>query len=556
MKLGSKLLLPPLITAVVALAGGALLAVMLRQEASATAQAHKDDLDTLRTITSAQDQMGVMHAGVYRTFALIGSMDDAAVTGFRAEVAKQAQGVQRVVSTLAETHADDATLRDSAKTVVTQLTGYAKAADQAIDLASVDPNTGVAAMQAADANFKAAAQSMSRLTDEIETSAGLAQDASAQRSGRLALGLGLLSLLLTGAALVASARVLRRLVASLREAAQVAEAVAGGDLSTQPHTDRGDEIGDLQRSLVQMVTRLHASMLNVRQAAGSIASVSAEIATGNQDLSQRTEQAAGNLQQTASSMTQLTGSVRQSAEAASQANQLASSASAVALRGGEAVAQVVSTMDAIHAASRKIGDIIGVIDGIAFQTNILALNAAVEAARAGEQGRGFAVVASEVRSLARRSAEAAREIKALIGASVDSVESGSRLVKDAGTTMDEIVSSVRRVSDIVAEITAATSEQRDGIGQVNHAVTQLDQMTQQNAALVEESAAAAESMREQAERLNEVVAAFKLGHDGNEKLLAAPPPPATHEREAQVVIQAVRSKARAQPAPATDWESF
>jgi methyl-accepting chemotaxis protein len=249
---------------------------------------------------------------------------------------------------------------------------------------------------------------------------------------------------------------------------------------------------------------------DVRASTDSISTASQEIATGNTDLSSRTEQTASNLQQAASSMEQLTGTVKQSADSARQANQLASSAAEVAARGGNVVSQVVTTMDEINASSKKISDIIGVIDGIAFQTNILALNAAVEAARAGEQGRGFAVVASEVRSLAGRSAEAAREIKGLIGASVDKVEAGSRLVADAGATMTEIVGSVQRVSDIIGEITAASSEQSDGIGQINTSVIHLDQMTQQNAALVEESAAAAESLKEQAKRLAQVVSVFKL----------------------------------------------
>ncbi|MDE2276091.1 MAG: hypothetical protein KGK09_07320, partial [Burkholderiales bacterium] len=234
------------------------------------------------------------------------------------------------------------------------------------------------------------------------------------------------------------------------------------------------------------------------------------IASGNQDLSGRTEQTASNLQQAASSLEQLTGTVRQTADSARTANQLAASATTVAQRGGEVVSQVVSTMDEISASSRRIGDIIGTIDGIAFQTNILALNAAVEAARAGEQGRGFAVVASEVRSLAQRSAEAAREIKGLIGASVEKVESGSRLVADAGSTMGEIVASVQRVSDIIGEISAATGEQSTGIAQVNVAIAQLDQATQQNAALVEESAAAAESLRAQAATLTHVTERFQL----------------------------------------------
>ncbi len=289
-----------------------------------------------------------------------------------------------------------------------------------------------------------------------------------------------------------------------------AERIGQGDLSGRTDTERKDEIGDVQRALASMRGALNRVVGEVRQSADSIQTASAEIATGNLDLSQRTEQTASNLQQAAGAMSQLTGTVRQSADSAATANQLASSAAQVAQRGGTVVGQVVSTMDEINASSKKIGDIIGVIDGIAFQTNILALNAAVEAARAGEQGRGFAVVAAEVRSLAQRSAEAAREIKGLIGASVDKVEAGSRLVQDAGSTMDEIVASVKRVTDIIAEISASTVEQSQGIGSVNSSVTELDRMTQQNAALVEESAAAAESLKDQAMRLSEVVAGFRL----------------------------------------------
>jgi methyl-accepting chemotaxis protein len=302
----------------------------------------------------------------------------------------------------------------------------------------------------------------------------------------------------------------RSVTVPISEAVGAARVIAGNDLSQRIDSTRRDELGDLLRALSGMQGSLQQVVGQVRSATDSISTASAEIATGNQDLSARTEQTASNLQQTASSMEQLTATVRQSADSARQANQLAASAAEVAARGGNVVAQVVSTMNEITASSKKISDIIGVIDGIAFQTNILALNAAVEAARAGEQGRGFAVVASEVRSLAGRSAEAAKEIKGLIGASVDRVEAGSRLVADAGSTMNEIVGSVQRVSDIINEITAASSEQSDGIGQVNTAVVQLDQMTQQNAALVEESAAAAESLKDQAVRLAEVVSTFRL----------------------------------------------
>jgi methyl-accepting chemotaxis protein len=286
-----------------------------------------------------------------------------------------------------------------------------------------------------------------------------------------------------------------------------AEGAVSLDLSGQTVTTHGGA------ALKQAIERIGSAMAQVQGSASNIQVASSEIATGNQDLSSRTEQTASNLQQAASSMEQLTGTVKQSADSARHANQLAASAAEVAARGGSVVAQVVATMDEINTSSRKIADIIGVIDGIAFQTNILALNAAVEAARAGEQGRGFAVVASEVRSLAQRSAEAAKEIKGLIGASVDRVESGSKLVANAGSTMSEIVASVQRVSDIIGEITAASAEQSDGISQVNTSVTQLDQMTQQNAALVEQSAAAAESLRDQAEKLASVVGAFRLAPD-------------------------------------------
>ena len=302
----------------------------------------------------------------------------------------------------------------------------------------------------------------------------------------------------------------RSITRPIADAVSAADAVAQGDLSRQVVADGGDEMARLMRSLGTMTSNLRTLVGQVRSSTDSIGTASSEIATGNQDLSTRTEEAASSLQETASSMEQLTGTVRQSADAANQANQLASSAAEVAARGGAVVSQVVSTMDEINASSRKIADIIGVIDGIAFQTNILALNAAVEAARAGEQGRGFAVVATEVRNLAQRSAEAAKEIKALIGVSVDRVENGSRLVSAAGTTMSEIVGSVQRVSNIIAEITAGASEQSDGIGQVNVAVGHLDQMTQQNAALVEQSAAAAQSLREQAARLSQVVGSFRL----------------------------------------------
>jgi len=300
----------------------------------------------------------------------------------------------------------------------------------------------------------------------------------------------------------------------LEQARGIAQSISKGDLSVSVRVDGRDELADLMRALETMRGGLSDTVGDLRDASESIASASVEIASGNQDLSTRTERAAGNVQSMVSSISELMGTVQQTASSAVTANELASSASSQALRGGEVVSQVVDSMHAISASSHKIGDIIGLIDSIAFQTNILALNAAVEAARAGEQGRGFAVVASEVRSLAQRSAQAANDIKGLIQASVTAVDGGVRLAEEAGTAMREMVNGVQRVGGIISEISSASAEQSQGIGGVNQTVHEIDQMTQQNAALVEESAAAAESLQEQADRLAQVVRQFKLrsGH--------------------------------------------
>jgi methyl-accepting chemotaxis protein len=345
-----------------------------------------------------------------------------------------------------------------------------------------------------------------RLAAEMEV-----DNQAAHRSASISLLVMLLATLALGSVLVTW--LIRGITRPLKQAIGIAKTVAAGDLRQSmdgEETMRRDEVGELLAALRQMSGNLAGIVGRVRAGTDTIATASAEIATGNLDLSSRTEQQASSLEETASSMVELTSTVRQNNENAGQARELAHTASQVAERGGATVSEVVATMGAINESSRKIVDIIGVIDGIAFQTNILALNAAVEAARAGEQGRGFAVVASEVRNLAQRSAAAAREIKELIGTSVERVEAGSRLVGQAGVTMSEVVASVERVNAIIGEIALASGEQRDGIEQISMAISQMDSVTQQNAALVEQAAAAADSLQQQAQSLTEAVSIFKL----------------------------------------------
>jgi methyl-accepting chemotaxis protein len=519
MKLSHKLILAPVITAVVVLTTGQLDSFLLSRSGEAAVAAFDGNITELQNLGSAQGQVNQVHVDVYRMMTIIGSMDDAAQVARRKAIAAQTEGMKTVLSQRVAKAPADSALRRSLEAAQSQIDTYLKKVDLALDLASVDANTGVAAMQGADEAYTALNQSLSEVQAALVVHAKDGTGASAADAQRLHWLLSLFSLIAAVVVVALSWLMLRAVATALTRASQVASEVASGNLTVATESSRKDEIGALFEALGAMKTALVKTVGQVRQATDSITTASVQIAAGNQDLSARTEQTASNLQQTASSMEELTATVRQSADAARQANQLAASAAQIAARGGAVVGQVVTTMDEINHSSKKINDIIGVIDGIAFQTNILALNAAVEAARAGEQGRGFAVVAGEVRNLAQRSAEAAKEIKGLIGTSVGKVAEGSRLVADAGQTMNEIVGSVQRVSDIIGEITAAASEQSEGIGQVNTSVNQLDQMTQQNAALVEQSAAAAESLKEQAKRLSQVVMVFRI--DG----MAASPAP-------------------------------
>ncbi|MES2263346.1 MAG: methyl-accepting chemotaxis protein [Pseudomonadota bacterium] len=412
-----------------------------------------------------------------------------------------------------------------------------------------------ATTQAIDAQF-AVNQAASK---QLETMlASKIDDLRATRAIMIATMLGLILL----AGLIA--RLIARSVSRpLSDAIGISRRIAQGDLTAHFNLDGRSETAQLMRALKEMNDSLVVIVGSVRGSIDTIGHASNDIASGNADLSSRTESQASSLEQTAASMEQITSTVRQSADNARQADELVNNASSVASKGGQVVAQVVRTMGAINDSSRKIVDIIGVIDGIAFQTNILALNAAVEAARAGEQGRGFAVVAAEVRNLAQRSAGAAKEIKELIGDSVDKVDAGSKLVDEAGQTMDLIVTSIKQVADIMGEITAATQEQSNGIEEVNQAITQMDEMTQQNAALVEQAAAAAESMQEQAHKLAEAVSIFKLSHDEQSRRPAPPVRPAAPAVAAPrpVPVRAVTArpatpKKLAAAAPGDDWEEF
>ncbi len=401
-----------------------------------------------------------------------------------------------------------------AREAIASLDAYRQASERVVEQirkgAYDNPRAANRQLDRAKEKVREVEQRVARIVDVVEAEAASTQAEFTQLMDRVFVAfVGVLILVLV---IVVPLTLLNSysITQPIEYASQVAQSIARGDLSKTIRVEGRDEAARMLDALRTMQGALTGMVSQLRDSSHSIRQASTEVAQGNNDLSQRTEHSASSLQQTASSITELTRHVGQSADSAATANQLAAQAAGVAQQGGQVVAQVVATMDDIRTSSHRIADITSVIDGIAFQTNILALNAAVEAARAGEQGRGFAVVAGEVRSLAQRSAEAAREIKSLIGSSVERVEAGSRLVKDAGTTMEQIVSAVERVSQVIGEISDAAREQTGGIAQVNSAVSQLDRMTQQNAALVEQSAAAAESLKSQASRLNEVVDTFHL----------------------------------------------
>ncbi len=489
-------------------------------------QAAEQQLQTSEAkLLDAAEWRGLTQSSVARVTAGLVSSDAGLEALLAPEIAANSASISVIqkrvdaAATEADEHAQLKLVAQARKTYIAAREAASKARAEAGAAAAATGKALLSAQVLPAANAYLAAQQTYVDLQRAHTATVRANTSAAQLTSTYAVA-AVLALMMAGLSL-ATWLLVGAVCRPLEQLAEAARRIGEGDLEAPIPTRRDDEIGAVQRSLAAMRDALRDIVGQVRQTTESIQVASSEVASGNADLSQRTEQAASSLQQTASALEQLTGNVRQSAEAATQVFELAASASSVAQRGGEVVNQVVSTMDGIHQASRRIADIIGTIDGIAFQTNILALNAAVEAARAGEQGRGFAVVASEVRNLAQRSAEAAREIKGLIGTSVAQVATGARLVKDAGSTMGEIVASVQRVTDVIGEITAASSEQSTGLAQVNGAVAGLDRMTQQNAALVEQSAAAAESLREQAQRLARVVDVF-LRQPGSDAPLATP----------------------------------
>jgi methyl-accepting chemotaxis protein len=534
MKIWHKIMVAPGVAIVFLIVLGALSYSMLTYQNSTSAELFNNRFAKYQIASGSAQDISEVHSNVYRLFTWLGNLQEDKIDQITNEQKTKIDAVTQGMSRFAARSDIDADELKVAEELVKKLGKYRKDVDTAIDLSKVDFNTGMSAMQTADSDFQVMIKDFDGL---VQLEQQLAKEN--YEKARAAFGKALLVMIaILAFALVISAgisvfmsrKIVGQIGGELDYAADVIGKVSKGDLTVVVETKAKD-----QSSLLFAMKRMNESLINivgeVRNTTDSISSASQEIARGNADLSQRTEEQASSLEETASSMEELTSTVKQNAENAKQANQLATNASDIAVKGGQAVGEVVNTMASISTSSKKIVDIISVIEGIAFQTNILALNAAVEAARAGEQGRGFAVVAAEVRNLAQRSAAAAKEIKTLIGDSVDKVDAGSKQVDQAGATMNEIVQAVKRVTDIMAEIAAASNEQTGGIEQVNQALIQMDEVTQQNAALVEEAAAAAEAMQEQAGTLMEAVSVFKLetGKQSTRTIAAKPVATVTHQ---------------------------
>jgi methyl-accepting chemotaxis protein len=520
MKLKARILIPAGVSLAATIAVGVTGIVAMQRIGDMLQASSDNELATYTQALKVKAALGELQAYVYREVTVAGSLSNDEIKQARATIASQVETQHAALAALQPAVAQDPQSSEALAATLADLQKYGHTADQAVDLATVDPNTGVATMRSADEIFHRNAANLDRIVnagnrDLLAAFASI----SSTRSRMAAIDVAAMAVA-TVVALLLTLLTMRKITEDIRHCSNLADSVARGELaqaSVQAHTD---EMGELLGNLERMKASLRLVVGQVRTGVESMTSATREIAQGNDDLSRRTEQQAVNLDSTAESMAKMASAIERSAGHARQAETLVNSASAVAARGGSVVGEVVQQMSEIQDSSRKIAEIIGVIDGIAFQTNILALNAAVEAARAGDQGRGFAVVAGEVRNLAQRSATAAREIKGLISHSVDKVASGSRLVNNAGETMTEIVEQVHKVTELIAEITAATLVQSTDAGAVNQSVAKLDSMTQQNAALAEQSAAAAQSLSQHAEKLSAAVAVFKM-QPGEEQAVPA-----------------------------------
>ncbi len=533
MKLSKKLMIAPLVAIafLIALGGASYYALSVQQRAADSF--YHGVFERFKVVVEADGVVGDVHAGVYR---LLNISDAIGTDRLSREAAAYKKRLAAAHKSLTELKGENAEEQKTLKAATDRLAEYMKAADLAIELGSVDVNTGTAAMQTADFAYIEMVKNLDSLVEaEKRKAEKMFEQAHASYTTAWITMLALAIAAVIVSLLVATGQA-RWIVSRLSRAMSSAEALARGDLTHRTASDSKDEVGQMLGALSNSTEQLARLVGSIRGITESVKVASGEIARGNQDLSARTEEQASSLEETASSLEELTSTVRQNAENARQASQLAADASGAAGKGGNVVQKVVETMDGITASSRKISEITAVIDSIAFQTNLLALNAAVEAARAGEQGRGFAVVAAEVRNLAQRSAAAAKEIKGLIEESVGRVQSGSQLVSQTGAAMEEIVGAVKRVNEIIGAITTASQEQSMGIDQVNQAMAQIDRVTQQNAALVEEAAAAADSLQDQASQLVNEIVVFKLDDA------------AGHSRAAAIAAPAAKLAAIAKPA--------
>ena len=554
LRIGPKLLLAPgLVLALLMLVAGAAYYGMGRQNASLENMVQVR-AERLKAAADVSGDAKYAHASIYQLLAWIsGSFAKARVDALIGDIGKRHRALSSQLDALAKvSDADERKLVDASAAA---LAAYRKSVTTTIELAQMDQSLATSAMQAAEKQFGALNGHLAELSTLERTLSVRAYEAAREESRTLAATMAALVLLSIGLSLLVTVLVRRAMLRDIRAISDVVDELAHGRLAVGAPNHGRDEIADTSRALDQTIANLKNTLGSILSSVHSIDTASQEIASGNLDLSARTEMQASSLEETASAMETLTDAVRENASNAKRANDLAASAAVLATEGGKAVERAVITMDQIKSSSRKIVEIIGVIDGISFQTNILALNAAVEAARAGEQGRGFAVVAAEVRTLAQRSAAAAKEIKTLIAASVDSIDAGSASVNAAGSSMGDIVASVQQVNDIIERISEASSEQAEGIAEVNLAVGQMDGMTQQNAALVEQAAAAAGSLHEQTVNLSRAVSVFQIDgalqkesgyrddEDGGEEP-ADEEPVASAPQERRQASSAMRTRAR------------